>query len=96
MQVRFFFEGGFEILRLDIFRYYNAYCAPSIGQDVSHPKLKRNFIFFVNFLKDNLLDNSNIMIGFWSIFMSFCYKFPNSLFIAIAKTQKLVVIPKNI
>ena len=37
-------------------------------------------------LKDSLLDNSNIMIGFWSIFMNFCYKFPNSLFIAGAKT----------
>ena len=44
-----FFEGGFEILRLDIFRYYNAYCAPSIGQDVSHPKLKKIWYFFVNF-----------------------------------------------
>ena len=43
-----FFVGGFESLRLDVFRHYNvlswnACYVLSIGQDVSHPLLKNFF-----------------------------------------------------
>ena len=49
------FEGGFEILRLDIFRHYNefswnGYCVPSIRPNVSGPKFNSFFCFFCYFL----------------------------------------------
>ena len=69
------FEGGFEILRLGIFRHYdefswNAYFAPPFGPNVRH-----------------LLDDFNFMIIVFEVILQVFAT--NSL--TIHSTQKLVV-----
>ena len=111
------FEDGFKILGLDIFRHYNefswnGYCASFIRPDVSRPQFNFFFCFLggqIFNLKKNLLAYRTqkllewtsflIIETLWLVFEAFlqiCKFTNNSLFIGVARTQKLVEVTKNI